>query len=75
MGTLIYNFNENIKISLNGGKILGVGNGNPNSHHNEKADAVTAFMGKAQIIISGDTKAITLTSGSLSTTHFFGEAK
>jgi len=66
MGALVYNFNEKIEISLFKGKILGVGNGNPISHHDEKADSVFAFCGKAQIIVTGDTEKMSLKAGELS---------
>ena len=65
MGTLVYNSNKKIKISLLGGKILGTGNGSPVSHHNEKASSLPLFFGKAQIIVSGDTKGVIISSGSL----------
>ena len=70
-GTLVYNYCKNIEISLDGGKIIGVGNGNPNSHHRERESFVPAFMGRAQIIVSKDAKSISLRSENLSATHTF----
>jgi len=69
--TLVYNFCKNIDFSLEGGKLLGVGNGNPNSHHSERASSIAAFMGRLQIILSADVKSITLSSGSLRGKHTF----
>ena len=36
------------------GDILGVGNGNPNSHHLDKGNKISLFHGKAQIIAHGE---------------------
>lgn len=65
MGNIAYNYNEKIEISLDGGKILGVGNGNPISHHDEKASEISAFFGRAQIILTSDVREIKLTSQNL----------
>ena len=69
--TLVYNFCENIEISISNGKILGVGNGNPTSRHDEHASSVYAFMGRAQIIISSEVREITLRSSGISKTYCF----
>lgn len=42
---------EKISIECQHGRILGVGNGNPNSHHSEKASEINLFNGKAQVIV------------------------
>ncbi|MBO5453561.1 MAG: hypothetical protein J6A69_06315 [Clostridia bacterium] len=40
-----------VTFSVEDGVILGVGNGDPNSHHNEKGNVINFFNGKAQIIV------------------------
>ena len=65
MGTLVGNFDKKLKMELRGGKILGVGNGNPNSHHDEKANSIRAFHGRAQIIVSADTASLAVKCGNM----------
>jgi len=43
-----------IKFNIEGGTLLGVGNGNPNSHEKDKADYRLLFHGRCQGIIQGD---------------------
>lgn len=41
-----------ISFEIDGGKILGVGNGNPNSHESDKSDKRSLFNGLCQAIIA-----------------------
>ena len=72
-GTLVSNFNKKLSFSLEGGKILGVGNGDPNSHHDEKASSIRAFFGRAQVILSADTKALTVRCKNMVSEEIFYE--
>jgi len=56
---------EKISIECQDGRILGVGNGNPNSHHSEKAPEINFFNGKAQVIVRCTKGYVTLTCGNL----------
>ena len=38
------------------GEILGVGNGNPNGHHHDRANKINLFNGMAQIITDSESK-------------------
>lgn len=57
-GIYVPNFCKQLHFTLDGGRVLGVGNGNPNSHHKDIADSVPAFNGLAQVIVTGQTKAL-----------------
>ena len=59
-GVLVPDHNEEVEFFVTGGVILGVGNGDPNSHHHQKASRIRLFHGKAQIILSagGQVKAV-----------------
>ena len=50
-GILVPDFNEEVYFSVSDGVILGVGNGDPNSHHHQKAERISLFNGKAQLIV------------------------
>jgi beta-galactosidase len=58
-GVLVPHFCGEVSFALSGGEVLGVGNGNPNSHHKDVAKKVPCFNGLAQIVVTGETKAIT----------------
>lgn len=55
-GILVPNFGEEVHFSVCDGVILGVGNGDPNSHHHQKADKIRLFHGKAQLIVPAGSK-------------------
>jgi beta-galactosidase len=44
-----------VEFAIAGGTILGLGNGNPNSHESEKGTRQALFNGLAQVIVQGDT--------------------
>lgn len=50
-GVLVPDFGETVHFSVSDGVILGVGNGDPNSHHYQKAESIPLFHGRAQVII------------------------
>lgn len=51
--------NLSVEFEINGpGKIIGLGNGNPNSHEAEKGNKRSLFNGYAQVIIQSAPKAI-----------------
>jgi beta-galactosidase len=43
-----------VRLSIRGGRILGVGNGDPNSHAEDKATQVRLFNGLAQVIVQSE---------------------
>ncbi|MCD8181097.1 MAG: DUF4982 domain-containing protein [Firmicutes bacterium] len=55
-----------IKFTAEGGEIIGVGNGNPNSHEADKAEERRLFNGLCQVIVkqTDGAKAVTLTAAS-----------
>ncbi len=57
-GVLVPDFCGEVRFVLDGGRVLGVGNGDPNSHHADAAVKVPCFNGLAQVIVSGDTQAL-----------------
>jgi len=57
-GTVIPDCDALIKFDVQKGTILGVGNGDPNSHHDEKAHEIKLFNGWAQVICVADELAI-----------------
>ncbi len=63
--TLVPNVFSTVACTAVGGRILGVGNGNPNGHFPEQADEVPLFYSKAQLIIEGSTKSITVSCENL----------
>ena len=64
-GNCVPDYCEKISIECQNGRILGVGNGNPNSHHSEKAPEINFFNGKAQVIIRCSKGSVRLTCGDL----------
>lgn len=52
-GVVVPNYDKMVHFEIQNGRILGVGNGDPNGHHPDIADSVPLFHGCAQIIISG----------------------
>ena len=57
-GVIVPDFCDVLRFTLDGGRVLGVGNGNPNSHHKDVANTLPAFNGLAQVIVTGDTRAV-----------------
>ncbi len=53
-GTPIPGFDALVEIT--DGEVLGVGNGDPNSHHLDKAKKINLFDARAQMIVSGKVK-------------------
>ena len=43
-----------VRFAIEGATIIGLGNGNPNSHEPEKGDARSLFNGLAQVIVQAD---------------------
>ncbi len=64
-GCVVPDYCEKISIECQVGRILGVGNGNPNSHHSEKAPEINFFNGKAQLIVRCTKGSVHLTCGDL----------
>lgn len=64
-GVLVPDFCQEIQFTLDDGNVLGVGNGNPNSHYQDIALQVPAFNGLAQIVVTGDTKGLTVACAGL----------
>ena len=50
-----------VQFAISGGSIIGLGNGDPNSHEPEKGDKRSLFNGLAQVIVRADGGAGTLT--------------
>ena len=59
-GTLVPDCNETVRFTLKKGKILGVGNGNPNGHQTDRADSVPLFNSRAQVIVDGEAQGLTV---------------
>ncbi len=63
-----------IKFTAEGGKIIGVGNGNPNSHEADKAEERHLFNGLCQVIVkqTDDSEKMTIIASSegLESAHF-----
>ncbi len=53
-GHFVYNADNAVYFSVSGGSVIGVGNGNPNSHEADKADHRKLFAGCAQAVIEPD---------------------
>ncbi|MBQ3427293.1 MAG: beta-galactosidase [Clostridia bacterium] len=51
-GHFVFDAKELIRFSVKGGKVLGVGNGDPNSHEADKADSRRLFAGLCQAVIA-----------------------
>lgn len=66
-GRIVPTANNLVKFSIEGpGKIIGVGNGNPNSHEPDKASERTAFNGYCMVLVQSNKQAgiIKLKAGS-----------
>jgi PKD repeat protein len=65
-GNVVPTASNEIYFSINGGTILGVGNGNPSSHEADKASQRATFSGLAQVIVQSTVQPgiITLTATS-----------
>ncbi len=65
-GNIVPTASNEIYFSITGGTIIGVGNGDPNSHEADKASQRAVFNGLAQVIVQSTTQtgAITLTATS-----------
>ena len=64
-GVPVPNRFDTVTFSVTVGRILGVGNGNPNGHFPEQASTVSLFHSKAQIIVEGRAQAITVSADGL----------
>ena len=53
-GHFVYNADSEIRFSVRGGRIIGVGNGDPNSHEADAADHRKLFAGCCQAIAAPD---------------------
>ncbi len=51
-GHFVYNADDTIHFSIENGRVLGVGNGNPNSHEADIADFRKLFAGCAQAVVT-----------------------
>lgn len=51
-GHFVYNANDLVIFEVEGGKILGVGNGDPNSHEDDVASSRHLYMGLCQAVLS-----------------------
>lgn len=57
-GRVVPTANNLVKFSIEGpGKIIGVGNGNPNSHEPDKANQRMAFNGYCMVLVQADNQA------------------
>lgn len=57
-GRVVPTADNRVRFSIQGaGKIIGVGNGDPNCHESEKADNRKAFNGYCQVLVQADKKA------------------
>ncbi len=50
-GVIVPTAGNRVSVSASGGKVIGMGNGNPNSHEKDKSDTRLLFNGYAQAII------------------------
>ncbi len=53
-GHFVYNADDTVKFTVSGGRVIGVGNGDPNSHEADKSDFRRLFAGCAQAVIEPD---------------------
>ena len=60
-GSVISDLYKNVIISLSQGRILGVGNGDPNAHFNCRAKEFPLFGGLGQVILTPDYADLTVT--------------
>lgn len=68
-GVLVPDCADEITIEVPEGSILGVGNGDPNSHHDQKSETISLFHGRAQVILKGGAENFTLHCKGLSEVH------
>ena len=59
-GRLVANANNRVTFQLTGGRLLGVGNGNPGDHDPDRANQRNAFNGHCLVVIQAGTKPETL---------------
>lgn len=55
-GNVVPTASNDITFSVKGGALIGVGNGNPSSHEDDKADHRKVFNGLAQVIVQAPAK-------------------
>lgn len=72
-GTPVPDCGEALHFALKEGRILGVGNGDPNGHQADCADTVPLFHGRAQVIVDGATRELTVSCASLPKVTLWGE--
>ncbi len=53
-GVLVPDCSELIACVVKNGRVLGVGNGDPNSHHRDTDTQIPLFHGRAQVIVTGE---------------------
>ncbi|MGM9937113.1 MAG: DUF4982 domain-containing protein, partial [Candidatus Ornithomonoglobus sp.] len=60
----VFNADDTVHFTVSDGKVIGVGNGDPNSHETDKTDFRKLFAGCAQAIVEPDTgvKEMTVTA-------------
>ncbi len=58
-GVFVPDFDGTVKLLVEDGRNLGVGNGNPNGHQPDIADFIEMFHGRAQVIIEGESSKLT----------------
>ena len=51
-GHFVYNADDSIRFTVRGGRVLGVGNGDPNSHEADIADVRRLFAGCCQAVVA-----------------------
>jgi len=66
-GTVVPDCNKTVSFAVPAGTLLGVGNGDPNGHLNEKANSIPLFNGFAQLITTAD--AVTVSTEGLPDAH------
>lgn len=74
-GNPVPDFCEMIDFSITDGIILGVGNGDPNSHHIDTDSSINLFDGKAQAIVQSKDGTLTAKCGEMSVKIDFKECK
>lgn len=57
-GVVVPNCMKRLTFEAINGKVIGVGNGNPNSHHIDSDFRIKMFNGKAQVIFEGESLAV-----------------
>jgi beta-galactosidase len=72
-GTLVHDCNQTVYFTLAKGKVLGVGNGNPNGHQADCANFVPLFNSRAQVIVDGETCGLTISCDGLESVTLWGD--